>query len=334
MNQYDFDHTLKKYLSGQHTPEEERYINDYFENNPLNETAVFESEKDVIGKRIKKKLYANTIGTSLLYRLRPWFAASAASLLILLGCWYYLSRIESTNPASDVGFAPEPGAIEVKNTSDKPQNIPLEDGSLVVLKKNSSISFPEHFGEKNRLVYLQGEAFFQIKRNPAKPFIVAAGSLYTKVLGTSFTVKSYKESKTIEVQVKSGRVSVYESTVKKSINRNGVILTPNQKITFDKKSQKMELSIVENPLIIIPPAEIDYGFTFSDVPVKAVFSALEKSYGIDIILENDVLDDCLFTGDLNGLPLFEQVDIICKSVNVTCERRGTALFVQGAGCDS
>lgn len=332
MSQYDFDIILKKYLSGQHSPEEEKFINDYFENNNLNESAVYETEKEIIGKRIKEKLFANTIGTPLLVRLRPWFITAAASVLILLGCWYFLEKTDYSNTIFTPEIAAERGVIEIKNTSDKTQRIPLEDGSIVVLKKNSSISFPEHFGRKNRLVYLKGEAFFQIKRNPSKPFIVSTGNLVTKVLGTSFTVKSYEKSGTVEVQVKTGRVSVYETADKKSVNRNGVILTPNQKIVFDKTTKKMELSIVENPAIIIPVAAVDHVFSFSEMPVKNVFSLLEKSYGIDIVLENDVMDACLFTGDLNGLPLFDQMDLICKSVNVSYERRGTALFVQGAGC--
>lgn len=61
MDHYDFDTAWKKYLSGQLTPEEQRSFIEYFENNPLNEIAVFESEKDRIGRSIKMRLYANTI---------------------------------------------------------------------------------------------------------------------------------------------------------------------------------------------------------------------------------------------------------------------------------
>ena len=331
MNQYDFQTTLKKYLAGQQTREEEEFILDHFENNPLEESAVFENEKEVIGKRIKKKLHASTFGEPLYIRLRPWLAA-AASVLVALSCWYFLSKRNTNDVLSKLDLNANDSVVEIKNTSGKPQRIPLEDGSIVVLKKSSSISFPEHFGKQSRLVYLHGEAFFEIKRNPAKPFIVSTGALMTKVLGTSFNVKSYDESASVEVQVKTGRVSVYEGADDKAINRNGVILTPNQKIVFDKKSKKIALSIVENPLMVIPVSETEHGFSFTEIPVKNVFSALEKSYGIDIVLENDSTDSCLFTGDLNGLTLFQQLDLICKSANIAYERRGTALFVQGAGC--
>ncbi|WP_082216934.1 FecR family protein [Dyadobacter psychrophilus] len=331
MNQYDFQKTLKKYLAGQQTQEEEDFILDHFKNNPMQEMPVFEDDKAVIGKRIKKKLITNTIGEPFLIRMRPYLAA-AASVLVVLGFWYFLVKKDAPETVAGLDFAPNDSVIEIKNTSGKSQNVPLEDGSIVILQKNSSLSYPEHFGKKNRLVYLHGEAFFQIKRNSAKPFIVSTGTLVTKVLGTSFTVKSYDESASVEVQVKTGRVSVYEGAANNVVNRNGVILTPNQKIVFDKKSKKIELSIIENPMLVIPVSETEHGFTFSEVPVKNVFSALEKSYGIDIVLENDATDSCLFTGDLNGLTLFQQLDLICQSANITYERRGTALFVQGAGC--
>ncbi|MCF0061507.1 FecR family protein [Dyadobacter chenwenxiniae] len=331
MNQYDFQKTLKKYLAGQQTQEEEDFILDHFKNNPLEETPVFEDEKEAIGKRIKKKIIADTIGEPILIRMKP-FLAAAASVLVVIGFWYFFVNKNTPETVAGPDFLPNDSVIEIKNTSGKSQNVPLEDGSVVILQKNSSISYPEHFGKKNRLVYLHGEAFFQIKRNPAKPFIVSTGTLMTKVLGTSFTVKSYDESASVEVQVKTGRVSVYEGTAKNVVNPNGVILTPNQKIVFDKKSKKIELSIIENPMLVIPVSETEHGFTFSEVPVKHVFSALEKSYGIDIVLENDSTDSCLFTGDLNGLTLFQQLDLICQSANITYERRGTALFVQGAGC--
>ncbi|KAA0991147.1 FecR family protein [Dyadobacter aurulentus] len=330
MNQYDFQQTLHKYLSGQHTQEEEDFVLEYFKNNPMDESAVFENEKDIIGKRIQKKLFRTAFGKPLILKLIPLLAA-AATILIAIGIGVFVKN-DQAQMMANADLSAEKGLMEYRNTSDQPQKVTLEDGSIVTLKKNSSLSYPGHFGERNRQVYLHGEAFFQIKKNIAKPFIVHSGDLVTKVLGTSFNIKSYDKSASVEVRVKTGRVSVYEGTESQSSTKNGVILTPNQKIVFNKKSRKMEFSIVENPSLLIPVSETEYGFSFSEVPVKSVFASLEKSYGIDIVLENDTADSCLFTGDLNGLTLFEQLDLICKSANISYERRGTALFVQGAGC--
>jgi hypothetical protein len=94
----------------------------------------------------------------------------------------------------------------------------------------------------------------------------------------------------------------------------------------------MELAIVENPVINHAEILIASGFTFLETPVKEAFSLLEKAYGIDIVIENDAVEICKFTGDLTNLSLFEQLDLICKSLNATYERRGTTLFVRGEGC--
>ena len=331
MNQYDFDIVLQKYLSGEQSPEEEKFVLEYLENNPLNDSPVFESEKEIIGERIKRKLYTDIVGLPVYVRFLPWIKGIAASIAIVLGCWFFLNKTASTetlNPETVDGQS----VVEIKNTSNKPQRVALEDGSIVILKAKSSISFPEHFGEKRRLVYLHGEAFFEIKRNPAKPFVVSTGNLSTQVLGTSFIVKSYDDARSIEVLVKSGRVSVYEAADKTSSSKNGVILTRNQKITFDKKSKKMELAIIENPVISLTETALAAGFTFLETPVKDAFLHLEKAYGIDIVIENDAVEACKFTGDLTNLTLFEQLDLICKSLNATYERRGTTLFVRGEGC--
>jgi transmembrane sensor len=331
MNQFDFDILLQKYLSGEQTPEEEKYVLEYLEDNPPVASPVFESEKEQIGERIKQKVHKSTIEEPWQIRFLPWIKGIAASILLISGSWFLVNRIQNKESAN-IETIEKRGVIEVKNTSNSPQRVPLEDGSVVILKQKSSISFPEHFGEERRLVYLHGEAFFQVKRNPAKPFVVSTENLATQVLGTSFTVKSYDDARSIEVLVASGRVSVYEVADKVSANSNGVILTRNQKIVFDKKSKKMELAIVENPAVTTSELVSTHGFSFLETPVKDAFSLLEKAYGIDIVIENDTVETCLFTGDLTDLSLFEQLDLICKSVNASYERRGTTLFVRGEGC--
>lgn len=93
----------------------------------------------------------------------------------------------------------------------------------------------------------------------------------------------------------------------------------------------MELGIVKNP-VAVKPAEAGVRFEFAEIPAMDVLALLEKTYGIDIVVEGDVLRNCLFTGDLNELPMFDQLDLICKAVNAEYERRGASLFISGEGC--
>lgn len=331
MTPESYEQLIQKYIAGETTAEEDLRVEQYLKENPAEDSEVLLSEKDEIGQRIRQRVLANTTRKPVKI---GWWAAAAASVALLAGVFWYnapkrgayfpaLNSIWTWNDDSE-GFA-------VSNTSHKPQRLTLEDGSVVILQPNSRISYPEHFGERKRTVYLHGEAFFQVKRDVTKPFIVSTENLATQVLGTSFNVKSYDGAGSIEVQVATGRVSVYETSESKTASKNGFILTPNQKVVFDKESRKMELGIVKNP-VAVKPAEAGVRFEFAEIPAMDVLALLEKTYGIDIVVEGDVLRNCLFTGDLNELPMFDQLDLICKAVNAEYERRGASLFISGEGC--
>lgn len=324
-----YEKLIERYIAGETTAEEDAQIEQYLKDNPADDSEVLLSEKEEIGRRIRLKLLANT--TRKPVRI-GWWAAAAASVALVAGIfWYNAPRQTSYFPALSSIWNSDDEGFAVSNTSHKPQRLTLEDGSVVILQPNSRISYPDHFGERKRMVYLHGEAFFQVKRDVTKPFIVSTENLATQVLGTSFNVKSYDGAGSIEVQVATGRVSVYETSDSKTTSRNGFILTPNQKVVFDKESRKMELGIVRNP-VAVKQAEPGMRFEFSETPATDVLALLEKTYGIDIVVEGDVLRNCLFTGDLNELPMFDQLDLICRAVNVAYERRGASLFISGEGC--
>lgn len=332
MNQYDFDKLLEKYLVGDCTEAEEILIKEWSDNMlKHSELGINSNEKNIIEKNLWKRIQQSLFPEKTFFIQYKWATmAVAASLMIaFLGLYFYQ---ETTYSASFTeSLASNLGVIEVKNTSNKPQKIKLEDGSEIVLKAESSISYPEHFNDKTRSVYLKGEAFFKVKRNPSKPFIVHTRDLVTEVLGTSFTIKSYDDAKAIEVLVVTGRVSVYENSKNSDKHRNGVILTPNQKIIFDKESKKLIPSLVENPIIVNAPETV-LDFIFDETPLSEVLNRLKEAYQIEFVIENQELNKCVFTADLNELPLHNQLDLICKSVNATYEQRGTVIFINGVGC--
>jgi len=340
MNQYDFDLLLQKYLDGTCTPEEEKQILDWSENMLLSSRiSISSSDKDMIRKRIWKRLARISRPDS--YLNSSWIQLSiAASVIIVIAysatfMWPSLFSLKKTKEVSAAQSSPQTilpkGNIEVKNTSDKPYKVILEDGSEVTLKPQSSLSHPEHFTEKSRIVYLSGEAFFRVIKNPAKPFFVYTGELVTRVLGTSFNVKSFNSAQSIEVSVVTGRVSVYENSKKSAQTRNGIILNPNQKIRFDREAKVLVPELVEEPVVVHPPEKKSL-FIFEETPLPQVTAMIQEVYGIEIVLETPALETCVFTGDINDLPLYSQLKLICKSINATYELRGTTLFMSGEGC--
>ena len=231
MNQYDFDLLLQKYLAGECSPEEEQQILEWSEGMLESSRVVMTtSEREQISKRLWKRLARISRPVSRSWGWWPKLGI-AASLLLVLGIGASVLWSSSV-PTGRVGrltaaiARPElpSGNIEVKNTSDKPYKMVLEDGTQVTLQPQSSLSHPEHFDEKSRVVHLSGEAFFDVTKNPARPFFVYTGELVTRVLGTSFNIKSYNADKSVEVSVVTGRVSVYENVKRNDQVRNGIIL--------------------------------------------------------------------------------------------------------------
>lgn len=101
--------------------------------------------------------------------------------------------------------------IEIK-TADSVKVFRLPDSSMITLNKNSQVSFSEKFHDSIRMVKLNGEAFFQVAENPEQPFVIYAGGTETRVLGTSFNIKSYEKEKEVEVTVVSGKVKFKPGT--------------------------------------------------------------------------------------------------------------------------
>jgi ferric-dicitrate binding protein FerR (iron transport regulator) len=294
-----------------------------------NQLKISSSEKEEIRGRILRNIHSKIPNQqfSKITKIGIGIVTSLAACLLLV----LLFNVRTTE-ITDSKSANASG-MEMKNMTLVDQKVLLKDGSLVILKPKSSLIYSKDFNIKKREVFLIGQAFFKVKRNVTKPFVVHSGDLNTEVLGTSFWVKSNTRNNQIEVSVTSGKVSVYSNKVSDNNNLNGVILTRNQKVVFDIVSKTINPTIVDNPLPILTPDFSKGQLIFQATPLQSVLSNVSKHYGVEIILTNPKSNDCLITADLNGLSLFTQLDLICKSVGAIYEKRGTVIFITGDGCN-
>jgi hypothetical protein len=266
----------------------------------------------------------------------------AASVFLLTGMCFWYTKL-SPQKSLDKGIyeklvAENPHQlIEVTNESEKTLPIQLIDGSMVLLRKGSRISYSKNFLGNTREMFLSGEAFFEVTKNPEKPFLVFANGLVTKVLGTSFNVKAYDKDKEVTVEVKSGKISVFAQSdancKEKATNRElgGMVLTPNQKIVYARKEVRMKKSLVEMP-IIIEQEKLKTVFEFEDTPVSEILCRLEKAYSIDIIFDKELLSNCPLTASLTDLQLFDKLNIICKGVEAHYEILDGQIVIYSKGC--
>ncbi|AWV98521.1 FecR family protein [Arcticibacterium luteifluviistationis] len=272
---------------------------------------------------------------------KGWFRA-AATLLVSFSLYFFYQSHQKSNLAFNYEKLVEEdneGLIEQTNNSSEPQVISLSDGSSVLLQPKSKLSYPKKNSGNLRKVFLSGEAFFEIKKNPSKPFLVYANEVVTKVLGTSFRVKAYENDPNVEIIVKTGKVNVSQN---ETISKKSIIpvdLLPNESIVFNRK--KVEFEKIQTLDLKLRPVEKELekienlSFEFEDVPVSQIFETIEKAYSVDIEYPENTLRNCYLTSSLGDQPLTEKLKIICESLgnSTRYELNNNEIIIKSNGCN-
>lgn len=262
----------------------------------------------------------------------------AALFLVIFSTCFFIWKSQapkSINYTDLVGsFEAKNKLIEVTNNETRLLIITLEDGSKIHLSKNSKISYPIHFEKESRTVFLSGEAFFDIAKNPKKPFFVYSNEIITKVLGTSFTIKAFEKDANVTVSVKTGRVNVYHQ---RRINvsdpeTNGIILIPNQKGIFNRETENLSKALVEIPLPLANIEIKNYNQSFDEVPVSQVINSLANIYGIKIIYNDEQLSRCVITTRFKNEPLHDKLDLICQLIGGSYKEVDAQIIIDSKGC--
>jgi len=275
--------------------------------------------------------------------LRKCFFTGVAATLVfgLISVWFYKNNFQTDNKVvtyKELIDENSEGLVEQTNNSDKPQIITLSDGSSVLLQPNSKLSYPKIFTGNERKVYLSGEGFFEISKNPKKPFYVYANEIVTKVVGTSFRVKAYSDQPDVEVLVRTGKVKVRSNEMISKSDHEEIVLLPNQALRFVRNDLKFNkiTNITEDVELAQSVGNIEQlSFEFSDIPVSQIFQTIEQAYLVDIDYPKDKLKDCHLTTSLSDQPLTEKLKIVCKSIgnNTSFEMNGNQITITSEGCN-
>lgn len=294
-----------------------------------------EDVQDIWGE-IESSLMDEPINSKPVFQLgwKKWVAAASVILVAgLLWLNYQPAKIKAGTYSKLIEKAEIP-LKEVVNTTSEPVKITLPDQSIVTLEKNSRLSYVNNFEGKERKVFLSGDAFFNVTKNPDKPFVVYANELVTKVLGTSFRINAFEENKEVTVSVKTGRVFVFANQDFRNANseKKEVVLIPNQKAVFSRKDETLSRSLIDKPEVIVSQEEL-LERSFSNAPLPDIFGALEKVYGVKLVFDKEVFANCRLTTSLGSETLFERLDIICEAVEANYKVVGTDIIIDGKKCN-
>lgn len=228
------------------------------ENEPNTGRSFTPIQSDNLYKKIDRTVYQNRFRKNL-FRV----AAVLLPLLLVTGLGFYL------NNQTDI-FA-ETTYSEVYVPKGEDARIFFQDGTEVFLNADTRIRYPNRFGLKKREVYLDGEAYFNVVSNSKRPFIVNAQHTATEVVGTSFNVRAYGNSNTIEVVLDEGRTSFH-------VHQNSYPMLPGQKIEYDKSTGRTTLRNLINPSnASLWKKNILH---FYDTPLAEVIKELERRYDV------------------------------------------------------
>lgn len=327
MSRDKFAALLEKYQAGTCTDREKELV-EYWFALTRDEAADDALDPDLTG--IEERMWAGMQETTGLpdlrvSRLGPFraiymrWAGIAASLLLI--AWFTGSKLSPSHvPVASLTWT------EKRNDGTTIISVALEDGSVVDLGPRSSLHYPAHFAADQRVVLLKGNGFFQVRRDPAKPFLVHSGAVVTRVLGTSFHVRTETGSAKTNVEVVTGLVSVYNAGKKEK--DTGMQIKPNHKATFDPASGTFTEGLAARPRLL----DNSISFRFSNTPLSEVALHIQHAWGITVEAENPQLMNCPLTADLNGQPLFTQLDIICAALGARYQVRDATIRISGPGC--
>lgn len=202
-------------------------------------------------------------------RFIRYAAAVAACLVLLAGFGWMLHAYRS------------PVRMLTASTDACTQTIRLPDGSEVTLNRHSRLSYPETFG-RERIVELEGEAYFEVSKNPEKPFRVKASGVTVSVLGTHFNVNAYAADSLVETTLLEGSVAVSTNT-----NGEARILSPNETAIYRKSTGTLAVHTDEDA-----DHEISWRtgiLSFEDTPMGEIARRLSHHFAVNIRIDGEAL---------------------------------------------
>ncbi|OQP56532.1 FecR family protein [Niastella populi] len=337
MNRIAFRELLLRYVNGTAAPEEKALVDHWYEllyDHQL--PALKQEELDSVEREMWAHIEMEGNMERAGGRKRIYYIAAAA---VVAGLIVISSVLFNTVPRS---FSYEQSRQQNKltesiNNTSAPQRITLNDGSYVILQPASKIAY-SRFDSAKREIYLEGEAFFQVTKDPARPFYVYTNELVTKVLGTSFDVRAFPHDNTIKVLVHTGKVTVYQRRKdqgeQEMAKAQAAIITPNQQVLYNRQQANIVRSIAAQPLVVnISNTKGNEQAVFADAPASTVFMAIQRAYGISIVFDEELMSHCSFTGVFTNESFFERINLVCKAIEATYEQADGQVIITGHDCE-
>lgn len=238
----------------------------------------------------------------------------AAGIILLLGIGFVFYLLT----------APPIQTLAVASEKETRQDT-LPDGSTAFLNKKTELEFEYNPREKTRKVKLKGEAYFAVKHEDEKPFIIEADEILVRDIGTEFNLKAYPDKDTIEIIVTHGEVQFYTK------QDPGLNLKAGEKAIYSKRTK--EFYRIEKP----DTNALSYKtkvFSFNNTDLRSVVSLLNEVYNSKISLANESLYSCRLTANFKEDNPEIIAEVIAETMGLEITKKDDQLILSGKGCEN
>lgn len=240
------------------------------------------------------------------------YAAIAVGAFFIggMGYWFYQAGSRSSE------------SLVTVTANETIKELMLPDGTKVWLNKNTILQYPRNFEGGERHVYLNGEGFFDVKRNTAKPFIVQSHAMQVRVLGTTFNLKSGENGQRAVATLLKGEVEV-----KGNHGEGMIVLSPGQQAELDGMTRRLTVKPAE------PGIEgwHDTAFDLNQTDIRTLCKILERAYNVKIIIAPDVDIERTYSGPLKKKEnVAATLDLIKNSIGIKYKVIGENVFISSS----
>lgn len=242
------------------------------------------------------------------YHFKKWLQAAAIIIAVVSTSLSVYLYYNEKMPA-DMTFKVEKG---------QKASMTLSDGTRVWLNSGTTVTYGKKFNDEERVVSLDGEAYFEVAHNAEAPFVVDCNGLYVRALGTSFNIKSYHDDQNIQTSLINGKVEISDKSKK-------LILTPNQSLSYNRYSHKM-----------IKSDEDDCGqfaewrnnqLYFDSQSFSDIVLTLERNYNVKFVFKSESLKKYRYTGTVGNTSIDSMLQLFSMTSPLVYHINGNTIYL-------
>lgn len=296
---------LLKYISGKASQEEKEEVTTWIDANAANlkEFMSLRKSYDAFIWQDTDKLYNIPQKTPTLYPFMQKFLRIAAMFMITFGlCYIMLQIFQKEDIKMQSVYVP----------AGQRTMVTLADGTTVWVNEKSTLTFPNHFSSRTRNVKLNGEAYFDVQKDPEKLFIVSTTHQSAiKVLGTKFNIKAYKEAKEVITTLVEGKINFEFNNINHQPQH--IVMAPKQKLIYYSQKGKTELHTTSGEQEL---SWKDGKIIFRQTSLRDALKILADRYNAEFVVRENVSYDDSFSGAFTNRNLEQILNFIDTSSKI------------------